>query len=603
MKSLIFFSPFPAWWDDYEQIELKTCLFLKYFPKYLKNLTIYPPHGAVKSKVKRSKIIHEFQNVQFFVKGSDWTFFLSNKMKSIQNLSNSSQSTTQFSNKIQLFSGLQSIEINLSPNFSRPVNKKACKKMLALPKLKHLRIKIMPCGMHDFSIIENLNSLPIILSSLKTLAVHSQSIEDQDIKLIEVMKENQRFLRSLTSLSLGSLCSPSHHQAFQSLANSCPNLRHLSFEFSCRNISYMRAKPRRFSSHRFPTHAHCLRIIKTFPNLKSLDLKIADNLAFLLHFSIPSGVQSLSLNFEETLSQEIMLQFADTLPDTERDELQILKVFEENHTLIKFFNNFEQLENLETLKLTFSADSGPKDSIYQSYLSQYILKKLLFLKHLAFIVKKSHAGLNTADLSDSLQDCYLPQLLGSCSQTLETLKVATYEKMISFEGDLSALRNKFVNLKMIKFNGGYAEDNIKFIGFSLQQLISLGSSITTMRFTVYMKQSSESFLEIIEQLKKLQIPNQLQLLMKIKPIKCQNFEDLNFPSEELISRLEQDQEKLKRLQGISLTLLTNSNFKKFFKFLRTFGRVFDNFKVFHKPEIPYWTKFLIYSSYEQSLGT
>jgi len=556
MKNVIFFDPYPQGLDDFDQKSQKPYLFMKYFPKYLKNLTIDSKNGAVKSKVKRAKVIHDLKSTEYFTKDSHWRLLLTNKMKSVKKLSNSYQSTIQFVQKIKLFSGLQSIRLvplDGPDEFEQNLRRKANKKMLRLPKLKSLTIDINEFATHHFCLLEDLNYLPKLLKSLQALTILYTAPEYEFPTFIEVLKNNHHILTYMTSFSIAKLCAPEHHQAFKGLADSCPNLRHLSFEFSCRYIYNYRGRGRCFSKTRLPIHANCLRVLKTFSNLRSLGLKIADNEAFFSHFVLPRGIRSLSLEFEEDS-----------------------KLFEENPIFAN--ENFEHLENLETLKLVFNEDFRPDHYGDQNELSQYILRRLPSLKKFIFAVKKSDVERMKWEYELPIEDRSLPQLLESCNKNLETLEIDTYEKILYSEYDFSSLQNKFTNLKTIRFKGSFSEDNPKFIGSFLQQLISLGSSITTIEFTVIIG-DEEFFLGLFDELEKVQIPNQLKLKMKIKPNEePYGYKCYEWPPEEQIHT-----PKLhNKFRGISLAIFTFCEPWHMTKFLESFADRFDNFKIIYK---------------------
>ena len=95
---------------------LKTPLFMKYFPKYLKKFNLISKNGSVKSKVKRMKVIRYFTAPDLKT-SPEWRLLLSNKMKFFKILSRHTQSPTQFIEKIKLFTQLKSIQIDFFESF------------------------------------------------------------------------------------------------------------------------------------------------------------------------------------------------------------------------------------------------------------------------------------------------------------------------------------------------------------------------------------------------------------------------------------------------------------------------------------------------------
>ena len=564
--------------NHYRFHKLKTALFTKYFPKYLGSFELSSKPASIRSKVKRTKVIRNF-TARVFENSSEWRLLLANKMKCLKNLSNNGQPPIQFIEKIKLFTQLTSIQISFHERLPLSFRQKSMKvyhlakiwkKIQRLRNIKSL--KIIQLANAGASLIQELDSASRLLSSLKTFEISTPKFAKNTTgQLLDTIKNTRSLLKYVTTLQLVTLESPSHFKDFQSLQNLCPNLASLCFEISCKDIFYNPLREKQFSLQRLPVEINFLETLKTFHNLKILNLHIADTFTFLNDFAVPPLIQNLTLNLEECLTKEILLRIDDTFTDA-----QALQFFGENQTMIKFYNNFRSLKTLETFRMLFSQDCHSEDYQRQNYLLQNILQTIPSLKTLAFVDGFRYSGLNHG-VWHPVRDLYFPQLLGSChhfSQTLQTLEVG-HEKITFSNFDLSPSRSTFTNLETIKFTGKFDNLDVGISSF-LEEIISLGDSISTIKLNTFVNRTTGSLLSALQQLNQVKRPPNLRVELQLKLLDSKGLEQPEFDLQDLIKELP---ENLK-LQGVSLSILMSENYPEPVKeALAAYGEKFDNFNL------------------------
>ena len=549
-----------------ERSNIKPILFRKFFPKYLRYLSFPAKEGSTKSKLKRTKVIRDFTAFPL-AQRRDWRLIIANKIKSVKILSSQPQFKSQFVGKVKLFPFLKSVHID-TPTDARqfkkagPYQVKACKKMARLKHLENLELsRLLSCSK---KVIQQLETSPRLLRQLKNLRISCEWKGGEDAEMMRIIKGSKNLLRYMTSLRLATLNSTSHYKDFKVLADSCPNLQTLSFEFCCREITYSPRVVDKYSEKSFPVEVNYLSALETFHNLRSLDLRIADTFTFLNDLALPPRIEHLLLNFEECLSNEIMdrIQQKDSQP------------FDENKILVKFYENFKHLHKLQALKMYFSSDIDPQQYERQNYLSQGILKRIPSLQKLTFISARRCRGLNQGYRS-SVDDLYLPQFFQSfhhLNETLETLEIGD-QKVVFASFDLSSSKSRFVKLSTLKFTGIL---NTK-IPLFLEQVISLGDSITTIELNTFMDNTIQSLVSLLQQLKKLYRPETLKLVLQIKFFEDKSFEDLGLGFEDVMKELQEEEDP--RLQGVSLSLFTSTISPGTREFLEAYGKKFENFNI------------------------
>ena len=581
MKALLYFDPTLTSGPKYSSMgstgfsKVRPALLRNYSPKYLRNFPFLPKQGSTQAKLKRTKIIRKF-SAHPLDRGPEWRPIIANKIKTVKTLIGSSQFTNQFVQKTKFLSYLASIHMLLPydprPYIGSPKEEfcliQTCHNMKRLKHLKNFEFSRLSRSIKGF--IQELNASPRLLKSLKNLILSCEWKGAQDVEMMNIMKDNKNLLRYMTSLKLATLNSPSHYKAFQAFTNSCPNLQTLSFQFCCRDIIYNPLKADRYSGKCFPVEINYLDAIKTFQNLRSLDLHIADTFTFLSDFALPPLVENLLLNFGECLSIEILSCF---LPNNKGPQ-----AFEENKILMRFYENFQHLHNLKLLRMYFSSDIGPEEYESQHYLSQGILKRIPTLKKLTFIGAHRCCGLNKAYRS-LISDLYLPQFFQSfhhLSQTLETLNIG-HEKIIFSSFDLSSSKHKFAKLSTLTVTGRLENSDVNILLF-LEQILSLGSSIKNIKLNTFIDNKIQSLLSLLQQLNKLSRPENLQLDLQIKFSENKSLEGLGPGFEDVMKKLQDEEEYPIRLHGVSLNLFTKDTSSDT-KFLESYGKVFDSFNL------------------------
>jgi len=565
--------------------ETQQKLFLKYFPKYFKHFALSIKNSSIRSKLKRTKIIQEFQaSYPFNHHRPYWRLFLANKQKTVKILSENAQSSHQFSQKVQLFSGLKSIKVSLPDPSDLSLKElqkekrylgRAFRQLRTLRNLQSLEIDNLVKNYKD--LLERLNSHQRLLGSLTKFRLFCDWKGAVDPQLLQILQSKKNVLRAVTSLRLGALCSPSHYKSFLGLANACPKLSSLNFEFSCRNILYSFKKDRKFSCTCYSVDVNYLQAIETFQNLKFLNLDIADTFSFLQDLALPPSIQHLVLNFEECLSKEIMTHLNNE-KDFHDDDL--LTIFEQNKTLLRFYSSFQPLHHLETLKLLFSKDSNQQIYQFQSYLSHHILKRIPSpLKSLTSVLFSNCWRLNPSSQS-SIKDLYLPQFVQSCenfSQTLEILELGGHEKIIYPQVDLSGSQCKFPKLSLIKITGTIDEENN--IDSFLQEIMSLGNSIRLIKLNIFMKGTVVSLLGLLQHLNNVKKPDLVKTDIQVKLTNLTDLEDLGIDFAEVINELKSGERGFGKAKGVSLKVYTTVNSEYMKTFLKVYGEKFEAFEV------------------------
>jgi len=542
--------------------------FQKYFPKYLRNFSLRANSYSVKSMLKKTKVIRNPQICLSSDKSSELGGLLASKAKVVKTLTYENQSPTEFLTEIKLFTSLTSIRFFLPerPSYGQDHEyfpRRAFKKTKSLKQLKHLKFSNLL--RHHANFIMQLNDAsPRLLSSLKTISLSCVWRGGRDVELLEYLKPCKNLLRKITCLHLGSLCSSSHQNNFQSLVQDCSNLSHLSFEFSCRDMYYQPGKGERYSFQCFPIKMNYLSAVETLQNLKSLELYIADLSTFFKDFVAPPSVQNLLLNFKESLSKETMHQI-----DQKFSNAQAWETFEENKTLVKFYEHFGSLPNLETLRILFSFD--PQHYKYQNYLLQNILKRTRSLKNLTFTSPKSKS---------SVADLYFPQLLESChhfSEALQTLEFGN-EKLVFSNFGLSSSRNKFTNLATVIIIGRFDDPETDFY-FFLEQIASLGDSIKTIKLNTTVNCNVKFLLAILQQLNQIKRPSSLKIELQVRFKDPGLLQDLKVGYENVMGELFLGNQE-NWLQGVFLHLRMNKIFVKYLKELwPVFRSKFEGFRL------------------------
>jgi len=520
-----------------DNFHIKSRLLTKYCPKYLKGFVMTKNNGAITSKVKGAKIIKAFGISISLKNRTQWRTLLANKMKNVKVLTNKAESSRVFAEKIKLFSGLQSVQILL--NFLRRGSfgqqdkqlefflSKTCRNIGRVQNLQHLEAS--PLSIGSKKCMTRLNSHQKLLDALETFKTYFDWTGTSDDEISELIENNKNLWRNVTSLRLSTLHSHFHFESFRRLGELSPKITNLSFEFTCREIINQVLAPRIVSEKRFEVKTNYLQTLKAFQHLRVLSLQIADVFTFLKDFVLPPSIQSLKLDFKECLSKEIMLRIDQSFADFSREEF--LRVFKVNSLLLRFYDRFKGLDQLENLELSFAMESHNEDYKYQNYLFQSLLKRISSpLKNLVISPSIPFGKLNQVH---EVPDSSLPQFIGFCESfapTLEKLKIGS-PKVIYSKFDLSASWHKFTKLSCIDIKANFSrsqESDMNMIGSFMQNFVCLGESITLLTLQASINRNAESLLSVLKQINQLQRPNKLKIRLFLN---LQNFQE----SEESIS--------------------------------------------------------------------
>jgi len=280
--------------------------------------------------------------------GDHWRVLLGNKTKSIKALNSVYQASYQFIQKVKVFTGLESVTISgYLPDWGPTIDEYAtviCQRVSGLRNLRSLYLDMLRGDNQDF--LKELGSFPRILGSLRTFHINCDPRDPYDLNILTTIISQKNIGEFLTNLRLGSLCTPFHYALFQGLADSCPKLKGLAFKFSGQAIPLPFHLPRKLSEVNY------LATLKALHSLTSLELGVGDAFTCLKDLVLPPLNQNLVLSFEECLSKEIMRKidpkFSKKGP----------KIFEENKTLLRFYDQFKSLGLLETLRIDFKEETS-----------------------------------------------------------------------------------------------------------------------------------------------------------------------------------------------------------------------------------------------------
>jgi len=573
--------------------QLRAFIFGKYFPKYLKNFDLQTKNGSIEAKVKRTKIFRNCQGSRSppSSRTPKLRILLGNKAKLIKNLSGDSKSLLQLTEKIKLFANLRSVQLslNLPSRFSRfddpyKIEKRHLRKALTtIKRFKNVKsLELNQLSNNSAHLIQTINASSVVLSSLKTLVISPGGAGDGYGSVLGFLKDSKNLLKYVTSLHLPVLRSPLHLESFHSLKNSCPNLTSLSFELSCYEIFYNSRKADRYSVECFPVGINYLSALNTFHNLKSLELHIADTFTFLNDFIPPPSLQSLLLNFKESLTKEVLTRIDQTFNNQNKN--QALEFFETNQTLVNFYSNFEHLHNLQALEMLCSSHVRSEEYQYCIYLSQGILQSLPSpkLKRLHFAEGGFHWGLNPLSKSP-LEDQCLLEPLQSCHtfrQTLQTLEIGHSGVILSNFNFLSFIKS-FPNLSAFIFTGTFDrnDDSNNEIGLFLEEVMASGTSLVLIKLNTFVHMTGQSLFSLLRQLGQLEKPKNLKIKLQIKFYDETNLNVLEATRFEHFRRVLLDnQQEYSKLKGVDLNVFMNPvNHEK--EFLKAYGEKFDNFKI------------------------
>jgi len=155
---------------------------------------------------------------------------------------------------------------------------------------------------------------------------------------------------------------------------------------------------------------------------------------FMRDLVLPKSAQEITLSFREYLSQKMISRLHGSGTN------QIFQVFEENKTLLRFYENLQDLPDLKTLKILSKKTNNFNSRKYQHYLYQSLFKRL----------SKSSSRVNGWGsnqgfaFSERKYNSFLTQLIGPCqnrSQTLQTLEIG-HSNMYLTNLDLSPSSGK-----------------------------------------------------------------------------------------------------------------------------------------------------------------
>jgi len=260
-----------------------------------------------------------------------------------------------------------------------------------------------------------------------------------------------------------------------------------------------------------------------------------------------------------------------------------LKLSKKHPKFLKFYQNFQQLDNLETLEIRFSSGCRQEDYTNQNYLTQQILQRIPTLKRLVFLGAFRRLGL--AKTSESLLlDSYLPQLfesgLPSLTHTLQTLEIG-HRNVVYSDFDLSLYRNKFMNLSKIKVYGRFdKEENYLKMRLFLEEIISLGSSIVNVQVNTVVSNTVESLLDLLKELKNLKKPKKVQIELGITFIESNSLRPPKSGFNKIINELKEDNEQYPKLEGVFVVLPAHYDSGKMKEFINAYKGKFESLNNF-----------------------
>jgi len=537
----------PKCTDNDTEMMKQTQLFQKYFPKYLKKFSFVSKNGSTISKLKRTKIIQNFEASTPLWRNKNWRLILATKSKTVRIL-NSNQTSFQFPEKIRFLSNLRIIHITMPPPTAIPFTRmasapdkkldfyltKSCRMMDRLRNLRSLTISKLSTNHKNLLISLNKSSRFLISLQKFSLLWGEEMTPSSNYNLLYAMPNHKNLSKYVTNLDLGTLCYPAHFFNFKYLANSVPQLLRLAFRYA----------PPKISSKGVDSY---LEALGRFSNLKSLDMRIADLFMFFKDFVAPPGVQHLKLLFEECFTKDVMRKFSKDFDKTSAlAEREILKIFQENQILPRFCKSLQGIHSLRALEIAWNWDSSINTSRYQDYFSQYMLQGIASLENLT----DKMSGSNVTSIQNNHLSAFFESCLSS-RHTLKTLEVGN-ENIEFTQFDLSGLERKFTKLSTIKVTGQFSQDNDVYL--LLRQLVLLRDSIQQIKLQAILIENMESFVSFVQRINQLEKPSQIKIEVQVKLVNDLKPEDID----ELIKFVRSSQKDCSA-EGVYFKLLTPLN--------------------------------------------
>jgi len=494
-----------------EDLNVQAACLLKYFPKYYKNLDINLSSSRacfVISKLRQTKMIEnltlEGTDAKNLNKLEQSVF--RNKRKLVKSLP-SIQTSNEYTNSIYrpqistffpkitsldlcLMSELNDIQME-STFIDRKLEPKIWRSYAYFWKgfqyLKHL--EMANCNSHFWLIIRQVNSLPNLLSSLETLKLFlAFQCDPQSHSLVRdilgELNRNGSFLRRVTHLDCQDFGTLHYYDDLMgSVLAHCPKLVSLNFLIG-REAQYYPDISEIYKEH---GGLEVFKQLERMNSLKTLNVSAYGLKSFVKYFSVPKSVKKLVLYVGHSFYN---LSFLDLFQDPEN----------------RFFERWNGLQNLQTLKLKMRMIEGPND-LFHKFINPLLEALPNCLKKLRLEITGSPAfywkNCRAIDLSLLLEN-KSPAL-----KQLESLKILADSLKMELEPNKAL---KFLNLKKLAIDGKI------FDWFDFESCFQLlpEKTFKTFKLSTLTFESIQLFRNFIKLIKKEMRQGNLALNLKIR---------------------------------------------------------------------------------------
>ena len=359
--------------------ELQNKIILKFAPKYSRSLRLGSWKDAklinALRRIKKADKVNEKSD-----KGSrqnQWRLILQNKSKTVQvyNYDRNLLHGKEALQKYKTFLNVREIFFDMT---SRPFSEKEGEDQThftrSLLRYLHGMRKIKDVDLElsretDPDVLEKLNSMSSFLSSLENLRINCDSDRHKELSILPRLTKCRHILKAITHLSIESTSKVEAGELFECLLEHSKNLASLSLSSS------------------LDSELKFLKGLKNSEKLEDFQIALKNLFSFVENFTPPASLKHITIDSIESSWKETSEKFfSQDLDDLEHSAVKDL--FENDRRLTFYFDKWNDLKNLVSLRLFISQDSEEVFSI------------LLFLKHLL----KNIPTLHTLDLY--FQYCY-----------------------------------------------------------------------------------------------------------------------------------------------------------------------------------------------------
>jgi len=515
-------------------IDFRDKILLKKAPKYLKSFRLYPWEDlksiqALK-KVKRIDYLLE-ENDRWWERSKvkQLRLILRNQFKTIQKYRPNTDEMTESLKKYRACSNLNKVQLYNPAHASHPKYKEDFSKFLlkvmrylpGMANLKFLDIEIK--YKEDLVLLKKLNSMPHILSSLKTLRVEYRIGQSWDgMPILPLLIKYENILRYITCLHIGRLAKEQSQDIFELLPKCCKNLTSLSFRVCSKKLM-------REVSFR-PKY---LKVIENFEKLEALRISVEDVLGFISTFTAPRSLKYLEIAFDDANWSEICEEFLSINIDEFVKEKSVEELFQNSEKLARFFKQWSQFNNLVSLRI--SAWSFPGTMAFILSFVASLLTKITRLQHFEFTARNCPE--NWTERSIIYNNCVMDlssifNSLINVSEKLKSFKLSLPEQYLVSSPTIKDGLN-FPNLTSFQLSKNNIIDlaTIRNLFRMLKKPLFLESLSDRLeiRLATFFSNSNEDLVDLFEMLRKPPRNTKIELSLMITAINVMTFDKIFYP--------------------------------------------------------------------------